>query len=74
MDKRSYIFEDECHHCHRKFVSKIYGKVICPFCGKVTDHVVRVVLVIDEPKIGKVYIDEKTGKQLKIKTIPSIRS
>lgn len=74
MDKRSYIFEDECHHCRRKFISKIHGDVICPFCGKRTGNVVRIVLVVEEPGVGKIYIDTRTGKQLRIKTIPNIRS
>lgn len=68
MKRNSYIFEMICPNCNRKFVSKIKQPVPCPYCGKMSDKVNRIVKVEDDPLFGKVYIDVSTGKFLKIKT------
>lgn len=66
--KSEYVFEMQCIHCNRKFVSKIRGAVPCPYCTKMTDRIVRNVKVINDPtSLGKVYVDAATGKLLKPK-------
>ena len=52
MKRNSYIFEMICPNCNRKFVSKIKQPVPCPYCGKMSDKVNRIVKVEDDPLFG----------------------